>query len=183
MEQEFIPARQGRQTLSTLTAADQQWLLGLSAMLRSQSDFWLAEFFGDSSLPERAGDVIIWHQGKFSRVRDLVEQCAAHSWNYSIYEAWVWQTAHHVHHLIRRVDVSARRAVMHHAHHHGYYEIDTRAMEDAIAEARGLLEGEPEFDESDVSSALDSADYDFARSVNSTYIDARMVAALDLLSP
>ncbi|MBS0417953.1 MAG: hypothetical protein JSR66_09585 [Proteobacteria bacterium] len=120
---------------------DRGWLEAFAGVCRSQSTFILSEFKADEDLVERAGDVVVYREGRFTSVRELVDACASHNWNGTIYEAWVWETAQRVHALMRRLDAISGRALRLYAEHLDYYEVDTGAMQEAIYEAR-LARGE-----------------------------------------
>jgi len=115
---------------------DRSWLEAFASMCRSQSTFILAEFAADKHLVERAGDLVVYRNGHFVSVRQLVDACASHNWNRLLYEAWAWETAQRVQALLRCFDVSSARAVRLYAEHLGYYQIDTGAMQEVICEAR-----------------------------------------------
>lgn len=121
---------------------DESWLEVFAEMSKSQATFILADFTAAENLIERAGDVITYRQGLFASVRELVDACASHRWNGTIYEAWVWETARRVHTLLRNLDATSARALKLYSQHLGYYEIDTGSMQDALHEARLGLEGD-----------------------------------------
>jgi hypothetical protein len=123
---------------------DKGWLAAFAEMCRSKTAFILAEFKADSTLVERAGDLVVYREGSFVSVRELVDACASHNWNGTIYEAWVWETAQRVHALMRNLDAISAQALRLYAENLGYYEIDTGAMQEAIYEAR-LARGEVEW--------------------------------------
>ncbi len=121
---------------------DKNWREIFAQMTRSQTLFILADLVADQHLIERAGDVIIYREGRFSPVRELVAACASHKWNGTIYEAWAWETAQRIRTLLRSLDAIGARALKLYAQHSHYYEVDTGAMREAILEAKIALEGE-----------------------------------------
>lgn len=122
---------------------DRGYIEALTKLLRSHADFLLAElgFRGDSV--ERAGNVIVCCDNRFASIRELVDACAAHTWNGLIYEAWVWETAHRVCQLMQSIDPTSARALKLYAQYVGYYDLDASAMQDALYEAKRALEGDP----------------------------------------
>lgn len=129
------------------TQEDKQWFASARSLFHSRVDFLLAEFMDDANLSDCAANVLIWRDGRFSTVRELVDQCASHNWNRLIYEAWAWETGHRIRSLIRKVDVTASRALEVYAQRNGYFETDVGEMRDAIEEAREALEGKVSWDD------------------------------------
>lgn len=127
---------------------DRQWIDGFDRLLRSHTAFLIAEFIHEPSLIDQAApNVIVWLDGQFSSVGELVDACGSDGWNTSIYEAGVWQTAQQMHSLLCRLDAistTAATAAEHYAWQLDYYEIDTAAMSEALEEARPLY-GEPPY--------------------------------------
>lgn len=130
---------------SYLTPVDREWLTDLRDSVRSLIHFQLSTCAYEHELVERAAAVTIWHGGRFQTVRELVNQCAAHNWNGTIYEAWVWETSNQVRNLLcdlyRRKDDS-RRAVEVYAEHLGYLEPSYSEAMEAIEEAIRWRDGQ-----------------------------------------
>jgi hypothetical protein len=129
--------------------SDDLWLLGFRWALRSESDFYLAWRRGDPAVAEFAANLVMYVEGQFRSVRDLVEECASHGWNSTIYEAWQYETAVRVRACARRV-----RGLGHGAGDLGACAIelwakqldvwtgDYREMREALAEAERAMYGD-----------------------------------------
>jgi len=120
---------------------DQQWLSDCAQMFRSQTAYLFSDWIKAADLADRAAEVMTWRQGRFICVRELVDQCAAHEWNGTIYEAWVWETACRVRALIRSLDAISARAAKAYAQHLDYYEADWSLAREAINDALAAMEG------------------------------------------
>lgn len=135
----IIPVGNGA---SALTLCDRQWLSDLRNLLRLHAEFFEATQREAHDLNERAADLIVWHEGRFQTVRELVDECANHNWNGMIYEAWVWETSNRVHRLIATLGVEndvAVRAIELHARQLEYFDASYCEAMDAMAEARRWL--------------------------------------------
>ena len=122
---------------------DQRWLADFSCFIRSHATFVLAELDQDQALlNEVAPEVLVWRKSQFTSVADLVRECESHRFGGLVYEAWVWETGNRVHALVNRLDPIPAAALIHHAKHLDYYDIDPAAMEEALDEARRALYGE-----------------------------------------
>lgn len=124
-----------------LTASDRLWLHQFAQALRSQFDFLLAERRADPNLHELSAAVLIQLEDRLVTVRTLVGECANHTWNYLVYEAWIWQTARRVRQLLSRVDFLEARAIETYARSIGYVDPDAGDMLQALEAARDALEG------------------------------------------
>lgn len=132
---------------SYLTLDDQEWLACFRGHVRSRTLFMMSVWLQTDDLINHAGAVTIWHKGKFQSVRELVEECASHGWNGTIYEAWVWETSNRVRELLWTLfadDDAAAEAIEIYARHldPNYFEASYGEAMEAIAEAQRWQDGE-----------------------------------------
>jgi hypothetical protein len=88
-----------------------------------------------------ASRVLVWRDGRFSTIAELIQVCEKHNYGGLVYEAWIWETANRVHDVIRTLRSTAARAMRLVAERYDYYTIDTGAMHSALDYARACLEG------------------------------------------
>lgn len=142
-----------------LDESDTQWLRDLASLCRSHCDFLIAELEDSPALEHYAARVLVWRDAQFSTIPELIELCEAHSWNATIYEAWVWETENRLLAMKRTLGPTAARAFELVADCLGYGEPNTRIKDLALDYARACIEGTltPELEEQFDSEFFDAA--------------------------
>lgn len=131
-------------TDTRLDESSRQWLRDLASLCRSHGDFLLAELKDpqDSfTLEYYAAGVLVWRDAQFFTIPELIEQCEAHGWNATIYEAWVWETENRLCEMQGTLGPTASRAFELVASSRGYGKPNTRVKDLALDYARACLEG------------------------------------------
>ncbi len=153
------------QTESYLDESDREWLRDLAGLCSSHSHFILAEFkdpHDSFTLAYYAAGVLVWRDQEFSPIPQFIEECEAHDWNATIYEAWVWQTENRLYEMQGTLGPTASRAFELVASNRGYGKPNTRLKDPALDHARACLEGtltpdlEEQFDSEFLDAAFDS---------------------------
>ncbi|MGI1179023.1 hypothetical protein ACRCRM_32005, partial [Pseudomonas aeruginosa] len=82
-----------------LTDADRQWLAEHRRSIATWCDFYLAQFRGMASaeLAEVAGQVLIYHKGRFVLAQDLAAEVVKSASTSQIFEQWNYECACAVH--------------------------------------------------------------------------------------
>lgn len=120
---------------------DQTFRSGFERMCQTQGAFVLAAAFEHSDLVRCAGEVLLYTQRRFISVAELFEQCAAHGWNSTIYEAWAYVTRQHVLDTARTLGPVASQALLAFAHSQDVMQADREEAIEAVAEAHEALYG------------------------------------------
>lgn len=118
---------------------DATFLAGAKRMCQTMGAFVLAHAFERPDLLERAGEVLLYEQGHFVSIAALFERCAAHGWNSTIYEAWVYVTRQNVIQTARTLGPIASEALLVFAQ--DVMQADREEAIEAIGEAQEALYG------------------------------------------
>ena len=97
--------------------------------------FVRAQITGDARLTAVAGEVLLNSREPLT-VREAVEDCRSHRWNFMIYEAWAWETANRVWGLIDSVPHLVGEAIKAYAPTRVELYVSESAAWDAIDAAR-----------------------------------------------
>ncbi|EOD5601377.1 hypothetical protein AO946_26430 [Pseudomonas aeruginosa] len=130
-----------------LTDADRQWLAEHRRSVATWCDFYLAQFRGMASaeLAEVAGQVLIYHKGRFVLAQDLAAEVVKSVRPSQIFEQWNYECACAVHFAAQGLSSFDAAALLVAS---GYQDesLDelSSASDEAVQEAWHALYGEPE---------------------------------------
>lgn len=124
-----------------LQPEDRAFLDRSSQILQTMVAFVRAQLFGDRQLAERAGQVLVYREGRVHSVEEILDQCAKHRWNVTIYEAWAYVTAQNVRSTARTLGPIVGEALIVFAQSQGMIAASRGEAIEAIEEAHAALYG------------------------------------------
>lgn len=130
--------RRGR---TRLQPEDRVFLERSNEILQTMGAFVRAQLFEDRQLAERAGHVLVYREGRVQSVAEILDQCAKHRWNITIYEAWAYATAQKVRSTARTLGPIVGEALLVFAQSQGMMAASRGEAIEAIEEAHAALYG------------------------------------------
>lgn len=124
-----------------LQPEDRAFLERSNEILQTMVAFVRAQLFGDRQLAQRAGQVLVYREGRVESVEEILEQCTNHRWNVTIYEAWAYATAQKVRSTARTLGPIAGEALLVFAQDQGMMAASGADAIEAIEEAHAALYG------------------------------------------
>lgn len=124
-----------------LQLEDRAFLERSNEILQSMGAFVRARLFEDRQLAERAGQVLVYREGRVQSVEEILDQCANHRWNVTIYEAWAYATAQHVRATAPMLGPIVGEALLVFAQSQGMMAASLGEASEAIEEAHAALYG------------------------------------------
>lgn len=130
---------ENRRGQTRLQPEDRAFLERSNEILQTMGAFVRAQLFEDPQLAERASQVLVYREGRVQSVEEMLDQCAQHRWNITIYEAWAYVTAQNVRSTARTLGPIAGEALLVFAQSQGMIAASRGEAIEAIEEAHAAL--------------------------------------------